>query len=444
MLQVQAWAHTDVGRQRSHNEDNFVASDELGLYGVADGMGGHAAGEVASQTALESLVEAVQGRIQEFRLLVEENPEKHRKKIVSLMEKAVQHSARSVYQLSQSKASSRGMGTTLSALLTVGNKGVIAHVGDSRVFLLRDGQIMQLTEDHSLVREQLRLGLITEEEAERSPYKNVITRAVGASESVEPDIMVVDLQPEDRFLICSDGLHGYIDDEELGTHLADRNIASIPMRLIDIANHRGGRDNITAVVVTVLEEGAEIPEADATRATQPETFQTPGPPPTPVDDPPRTEITLRMDVLQDIPLFEHMTYDELVHVMSITYLKTYQASEIIFKEGSKGDLLYVLLYGKVGIFQRGRRIDTFNDGEHFGELAVVERVARDITAIAEDNDTQLLTMQRKSLLALLRRNQGLAVKLLWGLMKGIAPRLRGSRSKLVSLLEETEPAPDQT
>lgn len=441
MLQIQAWAHTDVGRQRSHNEDNFVASDELGLYGVADGMGGHAAGEVASQTALESLVEAVQGRIKELRLLVKENPEKHRKKIVALMEKAVQQSAKAVFTLSQSKASSRGMGTTLSTLLTVGDKGVIAHVGDSRVFLLRDGQIMQLTEDHSLVREQLRLGLITEEEAERSPYKNVITRAVGASETVEPDIMVVDLQPNDRFLVCSDGLHGYIDDEELGTHLADRNIASIPMRLIDIANHRGGRDNITAVVVSVVEEGAPIPE-DTGRETQPETFRTPGPP-APVDEAPRTEITLRMDVLQDIPLFEHMTYDELVHVMSITYLKTYQASEIIFKEGSKGDLLYILLYGKVGIFQRGRRVDTFTDGEHFGELAVVERVPRDITAIAEDNDTQLLTMQRKSLLALLRRNQGLAVKLLWGLMKGLAPRLRESRSRWVSFQEEMEPTPEQ-
>lgn len=434
MLQVQAWAHTDVGRQRSHNEDNYIVSQELGLFGVADGMGGHAAGEVASEQALNSLCEAIAERINELRLLAGENPEKHRKKIISIMESAVQHSAKSVYTLSQSKASSRGMGTTMSVILTLGNKGIVAHVGDSRVFLLRQGELKQLTEDHSLVNEQLRLGLITEEEAERSPYKNVITRAVGASESVEPDIVVVDLQEGDRFLLCSDGLHGYFENVELRPFLGEENPAPIAQKLTDLANHRGGKDNITAIVLSVQSEDSKrqgssslASTSEKLPVTQPEFTEPPSA---------RTEITLRMDALQAIPLFEHMTYDELVHVMSITFLKSYQDSEIIFKEGSKGDLLYILLGGKVGLFARGKRLETLEAGRHFGELAVVERAPRDSTAIAEDNETQLLTVKRKSLLAMLRKNQGLAVKLLWGLMKGMAPRLRHTRSQLVQLLEQ--------
>lgn len=457
MLQVHVWAQTDVGKQRSHNEDNFVASLELGLFGVADGMGGHASGEIASRTALESLVEAVRGRIKELRQLVEENAEKHRKKIISLMDSVIQQTARAVYELSQSKASSRGMGTTLSVLLTLGNKALVAHVGDSRVFLLRDNQFTQLTEDHSLVREQLRLGLITEEEAERSPYKNVITRAVGASDSVEPDIMMIDLQPNDRFLVCSDGLHGYFEEPELQTELTEKNLSSIPQRLIDLANHRGGRDNITAVIVSVVEgdsaaDANEVGEitnpVDPISAPTPLTAaiakETTAPPPeegrtdTTSEELRRTEITLRMDVLQQIPLFEHLSYEELVHVMSITYLKSYQDAEIIFKEGSKGDLFYVLLDGKVGLFCRGRRMESLEPGVHFGETAIVERVPREITAISESKNTQLLTMQRKSLLALLRKNQSLAVKLLWGLMKGVIPQLRDARHRLVQALEDHE------
>lgn len=467
MLQVHVWAQTDVGRQRSHNEDNFIASPELGLFGVADGMGGHAAGELASRTALDSLVEAVRERVQEFRDLEAENSEKHRKKLIALMDSAMQQAARSVYELSQTKASSRGMGTTLSVLLTVGQKAILAHVGDSRIFLLRDRKLVQLTEDHSLVREQLRLGLITEEEAERSPYKNVITRAVGASETVEADIMIIDIQPHDRFLVCSDGLHGYFEEPELESEMSEKHLTTAPQRLIDLANNRGGRDNITAVVVEVSDgeasdvghdaghDAGHVTDPMSAAEARPQDHPTPvqgSRAPLPSSTPPnpegrtdttseelrRTEITLRMDVLQQIPLFEHLSYEELVHVMSITYLKSYQDAEIIFKEGSKGDLFYVLLDGKVGLFCRGRRMESLEPGVHFGETAIVERDAREITAISESKNTQLLTMQRKSLLALLRKNQSLAVKLLWGLMKGVIPQLRDTRHRLVDALEEHE------
>lgn len=418
MLQVHAWAQTDVGRQRSHNEDNFVSDLELGLFGVADGMGGHAAGEVASETALKGLREAVADRIDELKKLVDENPEKHRAKILELVDASVQQAAKSVYDVSQEKAGSRGMGTTLSILLTLGTKGVIAHVGDSRVFLLRENRIFQLTEDHSLVNEQLRLGLITEEEAERSPYKNVITRAVGAADNVQADILFVDLMDGDRFMICSDGLHGYFQENEVGPHMAESNMETIPQKLIDLANERGGKDNITAILVHVEEDGAgaqtEIQTGDGDK---------------------RTEVTLRMDVLQQVPLFQHMSFPELVKMMNITYLKTYQSAERVIEEDRPGDILYVVLHGQVGLFRKGKRLQTITKGMHFGEMAIVDKSPRSATAIVEHNDTQLLTINRKSFIQLLRKEQGIAVKILWGFLKSMSGRLRDTTEQLIEFLQ---------
>lgn len=426
MLQVHAWAQTDVGRQRSHNEDNFISDLELGLFGVADGMGGHAAGEVASETALKGLREAVSERIAELRALVEDNPEKNRAKILKLVDASIQHAAKSVYQVSQEKASSRGMGTTLSVLLTLGTKGVIAHVGDSRVFLLRDKRIFQLTEDHSLVNEQLRLGLITEEEAERSPYKNVITRAVGAADVVQADILFVDLLEQDRFMICSDGLHGYFQEDEVAPFMAENDLEAIPGKLIDLANERGGKDNITAILVSIEEDEPKTTSIASPTLTQES------------EGGRRTEVTLRMDILQRIPLFQHMSFPELVKIMNITYLKTYQSSERVIEEGRTGDILYIILKGDVGIFRKGKRLYTLTEGQHFGEMAIIDKSPRSATAIVETEEAQLLTINRKNFIQLLRKEQGIAVKILWGFLKSMSGRLRENTEKLIEFIESSD------
>lgn len=422
MLQVHAWAQTDVGKQRSHNEDNFISDLELGLFGVADGMGGHAAGEVASETALKGLREGVEAHIDELRKLIRENPEQHKSRILELVDASVQQAAKSVYDVSQEKASSRGMGTTLSFLLTVGKKGIIAHVGDSRIFLLREDMIFQLTEDHSLVNEQLRLGLITEEEAERSPYKNVITRAVGAADNVQADILFVDLIENDRFLVCSDGLHGYFQENEVGPHMSEKNKEHIPSTLIDLANERGGKDNITAILVSIEDDSPSEQTATAQNGANGE----------------RAEVTLRMDLLQNINLFQHMSFPELVEIMNITYLKTYQSTERVIEEERTGDVLYVILKGKVGLFRKGKRLQTLEEGMHFGELAIVDKAPRSATAIVEENDTQLLTITRKSFIQLLRKEQGIAVKILWGFLKSMSGRLRDTTEQLIGFLQEED------
>ncbi len=409
-LRVQAWAQTDVGKQRKHNEDNYIVDSELGLYGVADGMGGHAAGEVASETALTTLREAIRSRIDQLRQLVKENPEKNRQTIQSLVDEAVQEAAKTVFELSKKKADTRGMGTTLSVLLTLGNKAVIVHVGDSRIFLLRENKVFQLTDDHSLVNEQLRMGLITEEEAERSPYKNVITRAVGAADHVKADVRFIDLMEGDRFMLCSDGLHGYFEDGEVGPLLAQDPPEKIPETLINLANERGGKDNITAIVVGI---GSEKSSSDRMR---------------------RTEITMRMDLLQQIPLFQHMNYQELVKLMSITFLKTYHPGDRVIEEEQKGEMLYVIFKGQVGVFRKGKRITTMKDGQHFGEMSLVDKQPRSATVIVE-TESQLLTLSRKDFIELMRAEQSIAVKVLWGFLKTMSARLRETTENLVQHID---------
>ncbi len=242
---------TDIGRRRTSNEDAFLLDDALGLYVVADGMGGHAAGEVASQEAVDTVMGMVRRGHDAIERFEREGPtELNTRAVERLLESAVQAATYMVFAIAENDPDQKGMGTTVSALLLTETHGILAQVGDSRIYLVRDGAVYQLTEDHTLVAWQVKQGIISEAEAELSPHKNVITRAVGSRDYVQVDTQAFEIGPGDRFLLCSDGLHGYLRDEELGPVLELGAQAAAP-RLIDIANSRGGRDNITAIVVEV-------------------------------------------------------------------------------------------------------------------------------------------------------------------------------------------------
>ncbi len=242
---------TNVGRKRKSNEDAYLSDDALGFYAVADGMGGHNAGEVASQEAVETVFGMVRRGSDVLRALEagEVNPSTVRR-AQRLLESAVQAATYMIFGLAQSRPDTAGMGTTLSALTVSGDIGVTAQVGDSRVYLVRDGAASQLTEDHTLIAWQIKQGLITPDEAAFSPHKNVITRAVGSREYVQVDTLCFPVRPDDIFLLCSDGLHGYLETEEITALVADGPDIAVD-KLIDLANERGGRDNITAVVVQI-------------------------------------------------------------------------------------------------------------------------------------------------------------------------------------------------
>jgi serine/threonine protein phosphatase PrpC len=230
---------------RSGNEDSFAvdANTERGLFVVADGMGGHAAGEVASEMA----VQIVQRELADLRDL---DSEPAGERVMNALKRA----NKAIHDRTIAEVDKQGMGTTVSVLVIAGRRYLIGQVGDSRVYLLRDGALRQLTKDHSYVQEQVDAGFLTPEQARYHPYSNVITRCVGASPEVEPDIYTGEVRIGDLFLVASDGLTGMVDDRRLQQLLLAR---VAPERLVHLliseANGRGGLDNITAIVVQIAE-----------------------------------------------------------------------------------------------------------------------------------------------------------------------------------------------
>jgi protein phosphatase len=224
--------------------------DRVGLYVVADGMGGHAAGEVASQEAVETIYGMVKSGIRTLRELGEPPDDTEVRKACRLMESAVQAATYMVYSMAELDRGKTGMGTTISAMLVRGAYAITGQVGDSRIYRVAEGNVEQLTEDHTLIAWQLKQGLITPAEAKTSPHRNVITRAVGNREYVEVDTRLIALEKGDRFLLCSDGLHGYLRDGDIAPLMALGGDAAAK-QLIALANDRGGKDNITAIVVEV-------------------------------------------------------------------------------------------------------------------------------------------------------------------------------------------------
>jgi protein phosphatase len=232
-MHIYAWACSDIGMKRSQNQDAYLLAPELKLFAVADGMGGHLGGEVASDLAVRAIEEHVR--------VTSDAPER------ALADSVCVANARIHARASDSPVL-RGMGTTTSSLLFSGNDAIIAHVGDSRVYLVRHERIFQLTEDHSLVFQQVKAGLLTLEQAKNSPYKHIIMRSVGVEPKVEVDVIRVGVEPADAFLLCSDGLTGLVEDAEICAVVKDHFLHRVPEVLVDLANERGGNDNITVVV----------------------------------------------------------------------------------------------------------------------------------------------------------------------------------------------------
>jgi len=249
-------ARTDVGRKRQINEDAFFRDDERGFYVVADGVGGHNKGEIASREAVEQLRMWVYGASADLDHLVEQVAGGNTESVWDirrLLESGVKSACYMVFGMAQLDPEKKGMSTTLSALLVRGRLAFAVHVGDSRVYRVRKTSCLQLTEDHTLINYKVKHGMMTKAEAEKAAGKNVITRAVGHKDYVQVDTADIDIATGDRFLLCSDGLHGYFQtDQEVVELCGDGDLDECAEASVALANQRGGKDNITALVIEVL------------------------------------------------------------------------------------------------------------------------------------------------------------------------------------------------
>lgn len=250
-MKIVSFGGTDTGQQRNNNEDAYLVNDTLCLYAVADGVGGNEGGEVASRIAVDTLAETMPDLLGEGDrtppvagpLTVDPS--------IAALEHAFALSNKRLRQAREQNPQLSNMGTTLTVLLMRQERAFIAHVGDSRAYLHRAGVFRQLTNDHSVVAQQVRAGAITREQARWSPYRHVITRALGMDASVRVDTIVQELQPGDVFLLCTDGLTEMVEDGVISRVLAETDARGAVHQLIAAANEQGGVDNITAVVVKI-------------------------------------------------------------------------------------------------------------------------------------------------------------------------------------------------
>jgi serine/threonine protein phosphatase PrpC len=252
-VKLSSVARSDVGRKRQINEDAFFRDDARGFYIVADGVGGHNKGEIASREAVEQLTMWVQRAERDLDRLVERvvgGDTECMWEIRRLLESGVKSACYMVFGMAELDPEKKGMSTTLSAMLIRANYAFAVHVGDSRVYRVRKNHALQLTEDHTLINYKIKHGMMTKAEAEKASGKNVITRAVGHKDYVQVDTADVDVATGDRFVLCSDGLHGYLSsDKEVADLCSDGELEECAEAAIALANQRGGRDNITVVVV---------------------------------------------------------------------------------------------------------------------------------------------------------------------------------------------------
>jgi serine/threonine protein phosphatase PrpC len=396
-MQIQAFGQSDVGCVRTHNEDSFRVDPELGLYLVCDGMGGHAAGEVASATAaaeMHRFIAAQRQTLQGF-----DGSAEAIQATASLVGQAVLHASKAVFDVASGDKGKHGMGTTCVIMLTVGGKGFMANVGDSRLYLSRDSQLYQLSTDHNFLNEAVAQGMMSPEQAALSPHAHVLTRAVGTQPSVCPDMLVFDILPGDTYLLCSDGLYEYTQDpEELCSMLGVSSLKDIPGHLVKRALEGGGHDNITAVVVRAAAHQGQLANER------------------------RDSIVRGLDALRDIELFRDLSMAELVKLYNLLETQRVEPGTAIIGEGEASGHLFVIVSGSVMVERERAKIATLGPGAHFGEMALLNQKPRSATVVAEE-PTTLLKLARADFHELMHHEPSIATKFLWKFAQTLSLRL---------------------
>jgi serine/threonine protein phosphatase PrpC len=401
-MRLSAFGGTHPGMVRDHNEDAMLVDDLNGVFAVADGMGGMNAGEVASAMVVEEIARQAGTLVRSVRDR-SEGADGGRRWALHHLPQVIEQANRLVHQRGQREQGMRGMGTTVVMMVPVGDEAYICHVGDSRVYLWRGGELFQVTEDHSLVNHLLRQGRLSPEEALDHPQKNLITRCVGFQPRVEVDSLYLDLQPGDRFLLCSDGLTDMLDDAQLADLMRSHGGQALVDAAIEAANLAGGRDNITALVLEVEPDVAAHPA--------------------------RLGALERVEFLQDIFLFAQLNEQECFKVNRVLYEERYPARKRILAKGSRGDDFYIVVSGQVGVWDERTHLTSIGPGGHFGEFALLEDQPRSADVWAQ-SDCTLLLIKRADYLDLVGSDPVLGVKVYQAFLKHLADRVRDLSARI--------------
>lgn len=383
---------SDPGLKRSNNEDSWLVDDELGLYVVSDGMGGHAAGEVASAKAVESVKEFFASRKEDVaRAKKGAMPDKE---LNALARTAIEEACSSVYRHAKRNPKLAGMGATMTLLFVADEKVVMGHVGDSRLFLVRHGSVEQLSSDHRMGDELIRRGVVTPEEAARLPFRSSLTRSVGNHASVEVDTLVLDVLPDDQFVICSDGLHNYVEKPvELLKHLKG-DFETAPQRFIAFANACGGSDNITSVVLQ-MDKRKISPQRTVELSMQSQT---------------------KMLALRASYLFRDLEFKHLLRVLEVGREQRLSTGEVLLEAGQPMPAFCLVLHGQLVLEAppsasgNGRPAPFWALGGVVGERWMYRGSPAPATIRAKGT-TLVLVLEKKTFQAMTRKNPQLGLEL---------------------------------
>ncbi len=407
-MRVEYASRTDVGRVRTRNEDNLAIAPDLNLFIVADGMGGHKGGDEASRQACLAIEDYIRARAPIVRGYDADPRPVRRREVIRLLQDAIRSASERIVMEAEVHPERQGMATTVVVALLVGGRAFVAHVGDSRAYLLRNGAAELLTEDHSLFFELVRQGRVSLASASSFPYRNVVTRALGIRGAASADVVDFDVWPGDRLLLCTDGLHSYVDEATLVRVVGEappqaRSLSGAVRRLVDLANEAGGSDNITVVLVGVLEVLGDV-------ATLRE----------------RARVVASLPILSALPLADRL------RVVSLCEPRLLDDGEVLFREGDAADGLYAVVEGEVEVRRGGERLATFGPGQELGEMSLLERQPRLVTGVAHGR-SEVLFLSRMTFEGMIRRSPILASRLLGNLLRILAHRLRDAHDELAVL-----------
>lgn len=378
---------TDTGRKRANNEDSVLIDNEAGFFVISDGMGGHAGGEIASTMAVETVRRIVEENtsslesIRAGKTSFDDAPE--------IAVRAIKTACREIYRKATNDPNLAGMGCTVTLLLSLGEQAAMAHVGDTRLYVIRDGKTHQLSADHTLSAEFVRRGVMTAEAAKTSDRSHVLTRVVGTQKDVEVDWLLFDVLPGDRFVLCTDGLHGYLSQADELVPYLDDDFEAAPEALVQMANRKGGQDNISVIAIRADPDPDVLHEVDAAGL----------------------DVMDRIDALASSFLFTGFSLVRLARVLQICREKVFQADETIVSQGEPCSNLFVVLKGSLQLSKDGRPTRELGFGDTYGENSLFTNASA-CRSLKATKKTHMLVIEREALQDLLQRRPWLGVEIL--------------------------------
>lgn len=397
-MKANAWSRTDLGNVRENNEDSHLVSIEHGVFVVADGVGGSTGGEIASGRLVEHIAEVA---AELAAVAASGNPmydRDHRERVFQKLLEQVQEANKLIYEVGKEVDPMRPPATTCDVVLLSEQAAFIAHVGDSRVYLLRGSEIFRITEDHTFA-EQLRQESIGDADV-LDRYRNVLTRSVGGRPQVDVDALFIDLQAGDHLLMCSDGVTDYLSGAELLDYASKELGPELLDTLVSVAKEKGGKDNITALLVQIESV------ADAT-----------------IRDTASFDTLKQVDILGNIALFKGLGVRDLLKIMRVVYEVSLTDGEVLEQPQGDGRCMYIVAEGAVELLQDDTRVSEFVKGQHFGEYALVTDEPRRTTARCK-GETLLLAVPAKRFRSIATEDAAVGNTLLWNLLESATRQIR--------------------